>query len=114
MVILTKNNDLLFIQISTSQYNAHKSKREDLFSPLYIENGRNVSVIEHYCKLSGKNPPAPNSNKITFDKLQIYYFYITTSDQRSSRNEYVNILNREYLTTLTNWDQLENYFIKRL
>lgn len=111
MVVYTESEYLLFIQVSKSEYAKHESKRDDLFNTLYSdEKGKKVSIMEHYCHLASKPVISRDQDQKIWANERIAYFYITTSNQKSSRDQ-VNILYREnYLYKLNGWNVLRQHF----
>ena len=111
LVVYTQDKHLLFIQVSKSEYARHESKRDDLFNNiLYTEDEKDITIMEHYCILASKPVLTNKQNQKSWTKNQIAYFYITTSDQKNSRDN-VNILSeKNYLHKLNGWDVLRQYF----
>lgn len=106
MVIYTQNKHLLFVQVSKSKYDERVPKRDDLFKTLYTENGKDVSIMEHFCRLTSTPALLSNQNGKVWAKSKIAYFYVTATSDREKRR--FNILNeKNYLNKLNGWNLLK-------
>lgn len=97
--------------MSNLVYFKHDSKREDLYKCLYVENNKNVTTMEHYCRLASKPVLANSQDQSAWAAHKIAYFYISTSSQRACRDRKVNILHQDnYLHELNGWNILRQHF----